>query len=209
MAKTKQGRIGERVRPERSDPSPGHAASEAPPVFTVGHSTRTIEQFVELLRGGQVAMVVDIRSIPRSRTNPQFNLDALLRGDIKSRYEAYQIAVGGNNGPGWMSRNEVRILEDMNPEEGLDEIYTPAPPAEAKPAEEPKQAKKQPQDGSIAKAVLIERERMTDDAAFHAWAEDYFSRMGKRNGTDYAMHLNDLYALGAEAAVAKWSAENA
>lgn len=148
--------------------------------------------------------------LERGKYFVKFNLDALLRGDIKSRYEAYQIAVGGNNGPGWMSRNEVRILEDMNPEEGLDEIYTPAPPAEAKPAEEPKQAKKQPhQDGSIAKAVLIERERLTNDAEFHAWAEDYFARMAKRNSTDYAMHLNDLYALGAEVAVAKWSADNA
>lgn len=53
------------------------------PVFTVGHSTRTIEAFVELLRAGRVDMVVDIRSIPRSRSNPQYNLDVLpeqLRG---------------------------------------------------------------------------------------------------------------------------------
>jgi len=48
-----------------------------PPVYTIGHSTRSIVEFVELLRQGQVELVVDIRSIPRSRTNPQFNLDAL------------------------------------------------------------------------------------------------------------------------------------
>lgn len=47
------------------------------PVFTVGHSTRSIPEFVELLRAGEVGMVVDIRSVPRSRTNPQFNPDAL------------------------------------------------------------------------------------------------------------------------------------
>ena len=47
------------------------------PVFTVGHSTRTIGEFVELLRAGRVEMLVDIRSISRSRTNPQYNLDAL------------------------------------------------------------------------------------------------------------------------------------
>lgn len=47
------------------------------PVFTIGHSTRTIQQFVELLRAGRVEAVVDIRSVPRSRTNPQFNPDAL------------------------------------------------------------------------------------------------------------------------------------
>jgi uncharacterized protein (DUF488 family) len=43
------------------------------PIFTVGHSTRTIEAFVTLLRAGQAEMVVDIRSVPRSRTNPQFD----------------------------------------------------------------------------------------------------------------------------------------
>jgi uncharacterized protein (DUF488 family) len=46
-------------------------------IHTIGHSTRTIPEFVELLRVGNVEMVMDIRSIPRSRTNPQFNLDAL------------------------------------------------------------------------------------------------------------------------------------
>jgi uncharacterized protein (DUF488 family) len=49
----------------------------AHPVHTVGHSTRTIEQFVALLRAGAVDMVVDIRTVPRSRTNPQFNPDML------------------------------------------------------------------------------------------------------------------------------------
>lgn len=50
---------------------------ELNPVYTVGHSTRRIVEFVELLRAGAVEMVVDIRKMPRSRTNPQFNLDAL------------------------------------------------------------------------------------------------------------------------------------
>ena len=47
------------------------------PVFTIGHSTRSIPEFVELLRAGSVQLVVDIRSVPRSRTNPQYNLDTL------------------------------------------------------------------------------------------------------------------------------------
>lgn len=45
--------------------------------YTVGHSTRTIEAFVELLRAAEITPVADIRSIPRSRTNPQCNSDAL------------------------------------------------------------------------------------------------------------------------------------
>lgn len=47
------------------------------PFFTIGHSTRTIPEFVDLLRVGGVRMVVDIRTVPRSRTNPQYNEDAL------------------------------------------------------------------------------------------------------------------------------------
>ncbi len=50
---------------------------EPNPIYTVGHSTRSIVEFVELLKVGAVEMVVDIRKIPRSRTNPQFNIDAL------------------------------------------------------------------------------------------------------------------------------------
>jgi uncharacterized protein (DUF488 family) len=47
------------------------------PIHTIGHSTRPIVEFVELLGAGGVDMVVDIRSVPRSRTNPQYNLDLL------------------------------------------------------------------------------------------------------------------------------------
>ncbi len=48
-----------------------------PPFYTIGHSTRTIGEFAGLLRAASVRLVVDIRKIPRSRTNPQYNLDAL------------------------------------------------------------------------------------------------------------------------------------
>jgi len=50
---------------------------DRPPVYTVGHSTRSIPEFVELVKAGRVELVVDVRSTPRSRTNPQFNLDIL------------------------------------------------------------------------------------------------------------------------------------
>ena len=46
-------------------------------IFTIGHSTRTLAEFMSLLEEVQVDLVVDVRSIPRSRTNPQFNLDVL------------------------------------------------------------------------------------------------------------------------------------
>ena len=45
--------------------------------FTVGHSTRALPEFIELLQEAQVRLLVDVRTLPRSRTNPQFNLDSL------------------------------------------------------------------------------------------------------------------------------------
>jgi uncharacterized protein (DUF488 family) len=47
------------------------------PFFTIGHSTRAIEVFAGLLVPNQVTRVVDVRTVPRSRTNPQYNADAL------------------------------------------------------------------------------------------------------------------------------------
>jgi uncharacterized protein (DUF488 family) len=47
------------------------------PIFTIGHSTRTLAEFLALLAEVDADLVVDVRSIPRSRTNPQFNIDAL------------------------------------------------------------------------------------------------------------------------------------
>ena len=46
-------------------------------IFTIGHSNRTIYAFLELLQAHGVKRLVDIRTIPRSRHNPQFNSDTL------------------------------------------------------------------------------------------------------------------------------------
>lgn len=46
-------------------------------VWTIGHSTRSLEALVGLLRAHGIRHLVDIRSVPRSRRNPQFNADAL------------------------------------------------------------------------------------------------------------------------------------
>lgn len=47
--------------------------------FTIGHSTRTVVEFVNLLRPQGVKVIVDVRSIPRSRTNPQYNAANLAK----------------------------------------------------------------------------------------------------------------------------------
>lgn len=46
-------------------------------VYTIGHSTRTILEFVELLESAEVEAVVDVRAIPKSTRNPDYNLDRL------------------------------------------------------------------------------------------------------------------------------------
>ena len=45
--------------------------------YTIGHSTRSIEEFAQLLTENGVKLLADVRTIPRSRTNPQFNTDVL------------------------------------------------------------------------------------------------------------------------------------
>jgi uncharacterized protein (DUF488 family) len=58
-------------------PSPPQAQWPKGAIFTLGHSTLPIERFLALLRTYGVERLVDIRTIPRSRYNPQFNSDAL------------------------------------------------------------------------------------------------------------------------------------
>ena len=48
-----------------------------PLVCTIGHSTRPIDMFLDLLRSNEITRVLDVRTVPRSRHNPQFNRDAL------------------------------------------------------------------------------------------------------------------------------------
>jgi hypothetical protein len=49
----------------------------AHPFYTIGHGKRTIEEFVALLGSVEVNLLVDVRTMPRSRFNPQYNQDAL------------------------------------------------------------------------------------------------------------------------------------
>ena len=58
-------------------PLPQDAAWPAGTVFTVGHSTLPIERFLVLLAAYAIEQLADVRTVPRSRRNPQFNADAL------------------------------------------------------------------------------------------------------------------------------------
>jgi len=53
--------------------------SDAPTLYTIGHSDHTLEALIELLRGARVNMVADVRSRPYSRWVPQANRETLAR----------------------------------------------------------------------------------------------------------------------------------
>lgn len=46
-------------------------------IWTIGHSTRPIGEFTDLLRAHSINLLIDVRTVPRSRHNPQFNSDSL------------------------------------------------------------------------------------------------------------------------------------
>ena len=73
--------------------------------FTIGHSTRSIAEFVDLLRASQIELVVDVRRIPRSRTNPQFDREH-LPGELQ-RFQIEYIHLASLGG----LRNRSRRIE--------------------------------------------------------------------------------------------------
>lgn len=64
------------------DSTPGE-----PLICTIGHSNRPLKTFLDLLRHNEIARVLDVRTVPRSRHNPQFNQDV-----IPTSLDAVQIA---------------------------------------------------------------------------------------------------------------------
>lgn len=70
--------LAERVRPERLSEVIGRRTKRRLRIYTIGHSTRPIAQFIALLKAYGITELVDIRTIPRSRHNPQFNEESLI-----------------------------------------------------------------------------------------------------------------------------------
>ena len=97
----------------------------------------------------------------------RFNLEGLLRGDTKTRYEAHASALVN----GWMTRNEVRSIEDLNTADGLDEFLVPAHMSQDMEAPE-----SDPVSEIEARQVSVIR-RELGRADFDDWAEDYYSRL--------------------------------
>jgi uncharacterized protein (DUF488 family) len=54
-------------------------------LLTIGHSTRSIDEFIELLKGHGIKEIVDVRTVPKSRHCPQFNSDSLSESLRKAK----------------------------------------------------------------------------------------------------------------------------
>jgi uncharacterized protein (DUF488 family) len=77
--------------------------------FTIGHSTRSVDAFVSLLRPHGINLVVDVRTIPRSRTNPQFNSSAFSAALLQ-----YQIRYEHIAGLGGLRSKRSNVPEELN-----------------------------------------------------------------------------------------------
>jgi uncharacterized protein (DUF488 family) len=109
------------------------AKTAHPPVLTVGHSTRPIEEFIHLLQVHGVTRIVDVRTIPRSMHNPQFNKDSLPKSLKKAGIGySHLSSLGGlrrttRNSPnmGWRNtsfRGYADYMQTAEFEKGLQEL---------------------------------------------------------------------------------------
>jgi uncharacterized protein (DUF488 family) len=75
-------------------------------IYTIGHSTRTIDDFIALLRAHEITQLADVRTIPKSRRHPHFAREALERS-LPAAGIAYRhfAALGGLRKPRADSRN--------------------------------------------------------------------------------------------------------
>jgi uncharacterized protein (DUF488 family) len=108
---------------ERLPPQEAHWPKGA--IFTIGHSTLPIERFVAALQTYGIERVAEIRTIPRSRHNPQFN-DTALANSLKARHLDYvhMRALGGLRHPhkdspntGWRNESFRGYADYMQTEE--------------------------------------------------------------------------------------------
>jgi uncharacterized protein (DUF488 family) len=94
-----------------NSPSPGGKRKPIPEpstsVLTIGHSTRTVEEFIRLLQAHAATRVADVRTIPRSLHNPQFN-KASLAGSLKKAGLGY-VHLPGLGGLRHARRDSINI----------------------------------------------------------------------------------------------------
>lgn len=104
-----------------------------PTIYTIGHSTRTIDEFIELLKASKITQLVDVRTIPKSRHNPQFGQDE-LQHSLKQRDINYvylkdlgglRPAVKNSLNRAWRNqsfRNYADYMQTADFQKGLEEL---------------------------------------------------------------------------------------
>ena len=80
-------------------------------IYTVGHSNKSIEEFVALLDTRGIALVVDARSIPFSKANPQFNRPSLAHSLSRNGIDYL-----------WRGKNIGGLEKNVDQEETIDDI---------------------------------------------------------------------------------------
>lgn len=107
-----------------SDKASTYASAEQ---FAIAHVVDSIMPWVARFEGAISRDLLSEASV-RAGYFVRFLVQGLLRGDAKSRSEFYKASLGTSSSPGWMSPNDVRRLEDLDPsdQEGADDILTPA-----------------------------------------------------------------------------------
>ena len=75
-------------------------------IFTIGHSTHSIEEFVEMLKAHDIKLIVDVRTIPKSRHNPQYN-SVTLAAALQKRAIGYKHLPGLG---GFAMRRRIRSI---------------------------------------------------------------------------------------------------
>jgi uncharacterized protein (DUF488 family) len=73
--------------PAEAATGPARTGQHVPRIWTVGHSTRSADEFLELLRANTIGGLADVRTIPRSRRHPHFGRDAL---DARLKHEGIE-----------------------------------------------------------------------------------------------------------------------
>ncbi|WP_439125081.1 MAG: DUF488 family protein [Pseudomonas rhizophila] len=82
---------------------------ELPVIYTIGHSTRTLSEFIELLQAEHIEWLADIRTVPLSRTNPQFNFNTLPQALAVQNIDYIQLAKLGG-----LRKKSKTVAPDIN-----------------------------------------------------------------------------------------------
>jgi uncharacterized protein (DUF488 family) len=102
-------------------------------VYTIGHSTHSVEEFIGLLKHFDIGLVADIRTVPKSRHNPQFHIDRLARSLAAARIDYRPLpGLGGLRKPakdsintGWRNtsfRGYADYMQAPSFEEAIEEL---------------------------------------------------------------------------------------